>query len=280
MTEADRFLLAGVMGYPVMHSRSPRLHNYWLARYGLAGTYLPLAIEGERLAAALRALPALGFSGCNLTIPHKEAALGLVDTLDPLAQRIGAVNCIVVRQDGTLAAYNYDAFGFIESVREAQPRWRTDGGPVVVIGAGGGARAVLAGLLEAGAREIRLTNRTPARAQTLANNMGAAITTVPWHEREHALIGAAMLVNTTNQGMVGEPALDLSLAPLPRNALVYDIVYVPRETPLLLAARMRGNPTVNGLGMLLHQARPAFHAWFGIMPEITPELRAMIEATT
>src|SRR5262245_41274327 len=164
----DRFLLAGVMGYPVMHSRSPRLHNYWLARYGLSGTYLPLAIEGERLAGALRALPALGFSGCNLTIPHKQAALALVDTVDPLAQRIGAVNCIVVGQDGSLAAYNYDAFGFIESVREAQQRWRADAGPVVVIGAGGGARAVLAGLLDAGAHEIRLLNRTPARAQTLA----------------------------------------------------------------------------------------------------------------
>jgi shikimate dehydrogenase len=280
MTKRDRFLLAGVMGYPVMHSRSPRLHNYWLARHDLTGAYLPLAIESERLAVALRALPALGFAGCNLTIPHKQAALALVDTLDPLAARIGAANCIVVQEDGSLAAYNYDAFGFIESVREAQPRWRADAGPVVVIGAGGGARAVLAGLLEAGAREIRLTNRTPARAQTLAHDMGESIAAVPWHERERALMDAAMLVNTTNQGMVGEPALDLSLAPLPRNALVCDIIYIPRETPLLLAARMRGNPTVNGLGMLLHQARPAFHAWFGIMPEITPELRAMIEETT
>jgi shikimate dehydrogenase len=280
MTKPDRFLLAGVMGYPVMHSRSPRLHNYWLARYGIAGTYLPLSIESERLAAALRALPALGFAGCNLTIPHKQAALALVDTLDPLAQRIGAVNCIVVKQDGSLAAYNYDAFGFIENVREAQPRWRPNAGPVVVIGAGGSARAVLAGLLEAGAREIRIVNRTAARAQTLAYDMGSAVTAVLWHEREQALIGAVMLVNTTNQGMVGEPALDLSLAPLPRAAIVCDIIYIPRETPLLAAARMRGNPTVNGLGMLLHQARPAFHAWFGIMPEITTELRAMVEETT
>jgi len=263
-----------------MHSRSPRLHNYWMARYGLSGTYVPLEIESGRLAAALRALPALGFSGCNLTIPHKQAALAVVDTVDPLAKCIGAVNCIVVKEDDSLAAFNYDAFGFVESVREAQPRWRPDAGPVVVIGAGGGARAVVAGLLEAGAREIRLANRTEARAQALAGEMGVAIAIVPWHEREHALTGAAMLVNTTSQGMQGEGELDLSLAPLPRTALVCDIIYIPRETPLLAAARIRGNPTVNGLGMLLHQARPAFHAWFGIMPEITPELRVMIEATT
>jgi shikimate dehydrogenase len=251
-----------------------------MARYGLTGTYLPLAIESGRLAAALRALPALGFSGCNLTIPHKQAALAVVDRVDPLAKCIGAVNCIVVKEDGSLAAFNYDAFGFIESVREAQPRWRPDAGPVLVIGAGGGARAVVAGLLEAGAREIRLTNRTEARAQALAGEMGVPIAIVPWRERERALVGAAMLVNTTSQGMQGEGELDLSLAALPRTALVCDIIYIPRETPLLAAARVRGNPTVNGLGMLLHQARPAFHAWFGIMPEITPELRALIEATT
>jgi shikimate dehydrogenase len=280
MTHADRFLIAGLMGLPVMHSRSPRLHNYWLARYGLAGTYLPLAIARERLGAALRALAPLGFSGCNLTIPHKQAALDLVDKVDPLARRIGAVNCVVVLPDGLLAGYNHDAFGYIESVREAQPSWRADAGPIVVIGAGGGARAVLVGLIEQGAREIRLVNRTAARAQELERNLGRPITAIEWHRRGRVLDGAAMLVNTTSQGMVGEPALDLSLDPLPVSALVSDIVYIPRETPLLAAARMRGNPTVNGLGMLLHQARPAFHAWFGIMPEVTPELRAMIEATT
>jgi shikimate dehydrogenase len=280
MTHADRFLLAGVMGFPVMHSRSPRLHNYWLARYGLPGTYLPLAITRERLGAALRALPVLGFSGCNLTIPHKQAALDLVDKVDPLARRIGAVNCVIVHPDGSLAGYNHDAFGYIESVREAQPSWRTDAGPIVVIGAGGGARAVLLGLIEQGAREIRLVNRTAARAHELARDLGGPITAIDWQSRERALDGAAMLVNATNQGMVGEPALDLSLAMLPVSALVSDIVYIPRETALLAAARLRGNPTVNGLGMLLHQARPAFHAWFGIMPEVTPELRALMEATT
>jgi shikimate dehydrogenase len=268
------------MGDPVMHSRSPKLHNYWLAKYSLTGTYVPLAIKAEHLRAALRALPALGFSGCNLTIPHKEAALEIVDRLDPLARRIGAVNCIVVAADGSLAGHNHDAFGYIESVREAQPAWRADAGPIVVIGAGGGARAVLVSLIDQGSREIRLVNRTPARAKALAGELGGPITALGWEQREVALEGAAMLVNATNQGMVGEPPLDLALDALPVSALVSDIIYIPRETALLAAARKRGNPTVNGLGMLLHQARPAFHAWFGIMPEVTPELRAMIEATT
>ena len=280
MTHPDRFLLAGVMGYPVMHSRSPKLHNYWLAKYGLTGTYVPLAIKAEHLRAALRALPALGFSGCNLTIPHKEAALAIVDKVDPLARRIGAVNCVVVAADGSLAGQNHDAFGYIESVREAQPTWRADAGPIVVIGAGGGARAVLVSLIDQGAREIRLVNRTPARAKALAGELGGPITALGWEQREVALKGAAVLVNATNQGMVGEPPLDLALDALPVSALVSDIIYIPRETALLAAARKRGNPTVNGLGMLLHQARPAFHAWFGIMPEVTPKLRAMIEATT
>jgi shikimate dehydrogenase len=280
MTHPDRFLLAGVMGDPVMHSRSPKLHNYWLGKYGLTGTYVPLAIKAEHLRAALRALPALGFSGCNLTIPHKEAALAIVDRVDPLAGRIGAVNCVVVAADGSLTGHNHDAFGYIESVREAQPRWRADAGPIVVIGAGGGARAVLVSLIDQGAREIRLVNRTLARGKALAGELGGPIAALGWGEREAALKGAAMLVNATNQGMVGEPPLDLALDSLPASALVSDIIYIPRETALLAAARKRGNPTVNGLGMLLHQARPAFQAWFGIMPEVTPGLRAMIEATT
>jgi shikimate dehydrogenase len=280
MSHPDRFLLAGLMGWPVMHSRSPQLHNYWLAQHGLAGSYLPLAIKPEGLRAALRALPALGFSGCNLTIPHKQAALGIVDRLDPAAKRIGAVNCVVVASDGSLEGRNTDAFGFVESVREAQRSWRADAGPVVVIGAGGGARAVLVGLIDQGAREIRLVNRTPARATALAQALGGPIKPLEWARRHAALDGAAMLINTTNQGMIGEPPLDLVLDRLPTSALVCDIVYIPRETPLLAAARKRGNPAVNGLGMLIHQARAAFQAWFGIMPEATPELRAMVEATT
>jgi shikimate dehydrogenase len=279
MSHPERFLMAGLMGWPVMHSRSPKIHNFWLAKYGLDGTYVPLAIHAEGLRAALRALPALGFAGCNLTIPHKEAAFEIADRADPLARRIGAINCVVVAADGSLDGYNYDGFGYIQSILEAHPDWRADAGPIVVVGAGGGARAVLVSLVDQGAQEIRLVNRSPERAQTLAREFGAPIEAVAWKERHAALAGAAMLINTTSQGMAGQPALDLALDKLPASALVSDIIYIPRETPLLAAARLRGNRTVNGLGMLLNQARPAFQAWFGVMPEVTAELRAMIEAT-
>jgi shikimate dehydrogenase len=279
MAHPDRFLLAGVMGWPVMHSRSPKLHNYWFEKYRLAGTYVPLAVKPEGLRAALRALPALCFSGCNLTIPHKQAAMTIVDEVDAVGQRIGAISCVTVRPDGSLLGSNNDWYGFVHNILQEYPGWRADAGPVVVIGAGGGARAVVYGLAERGAREIRLVNRTLERAQQLARDFGGPIKALPWHERHAALDGAAMLVNATSQGMVGNPPLDLDLARLPNSALVADIVYIPRATPLLAAARARGNRTINGLGMLLHQGRPAWQAWFGIEPEVTPELRALIEAT-
>ena len=279
MSHPEKFLMAGVMGWPVMHSRSPRIHNFWLARHGLAGAYVPLAVEAEGLRAALRSLPALGFAGCNLTIPHKEAAFEIVDRVDPKAKRIGAINCVVVAPDGSLDGFNYDGFGYIQSILEEHPSWRADAGPIAVIGAGGGARAVLVSLADQGAKEIRLINRSPERAQALAREFGLPVEAVAWDDRHVALEGAAMLVNTTSQGMAGQPPLDLAIDKLPASALVSDIIYIPRETPLLTAARLRGNRTVNGLGMLLHQARPAFHAWFGVMPEVTAELRALIEAT-
>lgn len=271
--------MAGVMGSPVVHSRSPKIHNYWFAKYGLLGTYVPLTIRAEGLRAALRALPALGFAGCNLTIPHKEAAFEVVDRVDPLARRIGAINCVVVTPNGSLDGRNYDGFGYIQSIMESHPAWRADVGPIVVIGAGGAARAVVMSLADEGAPEIRLINRSPERALALAREFGAPIRALGWNNRHDALEGAAMLINTTNQGMAGQPALDLALDKLPISALVSDIIYIPRETPLLTAARRRGNRIVNGLGMLLHQARPAFHAWFGVMPEVTAELRSLIEAT-
>lgn len=275
----DRFLLAAVMGWPVMHSRSPKLHNFWFAQRGLAGTYVPLAIRPEGLRAALKALPALQFSGCNLTIPHKEAALAIVDEIDPTAKRMGAISCVTVRPDGSLVGSNNDGYGYIEGILEAKPDWRADAGPIVVMGAGGGARAVVSSLADRGAKEIRLINRTRPRAEALQKEFAGPIKAYDWSTRNDALEGVAMLVNTTSQGMLGNPALDIRLDKLPKSALVSDIVYIPRETPLLAAARARGNQTVNGLGMLLHQARPAWRAWFGLEQQVTPELRAVLEAT-
>jgi len=279
MAHAERLLLAGVMGWPISHSRSPELHRYWLSRHGIRGSYVPLAVRPERLLDALKGLSALGFCGSNVTIPHKEAALALVDRVDAMARRIGAINTVVVAEDGSLDGFNTDAFGYIESLLEAKPGWRADAGPAVILGAGGSARAVTASLAERGAKEIRLLNRTRARADAIAREFGPPVVALPWGEREEALAGAALLVNATSQGMERQPPLELSLARLPIAALVSDIVYIPLETPLLAAARKRGNATVNGLGMLLHQGRPAFKAFFGIMPEVTPELRRMIEAT-
>ena len=279
MAHPDRFLLAGVMGWPVMHSRSPMLHGYWLKRHNLAGTYVPLAIRPEGLVAALRALHPLGFAGCNLTIPHKERAMAIVDEVDTLAKSIGAISCVVVRADGSLSGTNNDCYGFIQNVRQEQPGWRPDVGPIVVIGAGGGSRAVCYGLAQEGAREIRLVNRTLARAKSIAEEFGGPIKALPWEQRHDALEDAAMVVNTTSCGMVGQGALDLELDKLPKTALAADIIYIPLETPFLAAARKRGNRTVNGLGMLLNQGRPAWRTWFGIEPEVTPELRAMVERT-
>ncbi|HWL31626.1 MAG TPA: shikimate dehydrogenase [Xanthobacteraceae bacterium] len=279
MPANDRFLLAAVMGWPISQSRSPALHNYWIAQHGLAGSYVPLAIPPERLEGALRALPALNFSGCNLTIPLKQDALRIVDEVDITAKTIGAISCVVVRPDGSLAGSNNDWYGFVHNILELAPDWRADAGPAVVIGAGGGARAVIYGLMQRGAREIRLCNRTVARAQRLADEFGGPVTVVPWSERHDALDGAATLVNATSQGMIGQPPLDLALDRLPASALVNDIVYIPRETPLIVAARARGNRAVTGLGMLLHQGVPAWKLWFGIEPKVTAQLRAAIEAT-
>lgn len=279
MAEATppRFVLAGVMGWPIAHSRSPMLHNYWMREHALKGVYVPLAIQPDGLAAALRALHPLGFSGCNLTLPHKQKAMSIVDAVDDVAKRIGAISCVTVRADGSLAGTNNDCFGFIHNLKQEHPDWRADAGPAVVLGAGGGARAVCYALMQEGAPEIRVVNRSFERAQQLADEFGGSLRAERWERRHDALAGAAIAVNTTSQGMAGQPALDVRLDALPKNALVADIIYTPLETPFLAAARLRGNATSNGLGMLLHQGRPAWKLWFGIEPAVTPQLRAEIE---
>lgn len=275
----DSFILAGVMGWPISHSRSPLIHSHWIAQYGLRGAYVPLAVNPVNLQEALTGLKALGFAGCNLTLPHKIEALPWLDDVDPVAKRIGAVNTLTVRADGSLHGTNTDAFGFIQSLREAHSSWQASEGPAVVLGAGGAARAVVWALADAGATDIRLFNRSHDKAMAMAEEFGGPVKAFAWSERHAALEGASLLVNTTTQGMQGQPVLDMQLDALPRQALVSDIVYTPLQTDLLLRAAARGNPTVNGLGMLLHQARPAFAAWFGVMPEVTPDLWTKVLAT-
>jgi len=268
--------LAGVMGWPIAHSLSPRIHNYWLRELGIDGAYVPLAVAPENLADALSALPKLGFTGVNITIPHKQAALAAMDHVDDLARRIGAVNTVTVGDDGALNGANTDGFGFMENLRDHAPDLDLGGDAVVVFGAGGAARGIVAALMDAGAGDIRLLNRTRARADVLAADLGPTIQTLDWQDRAAALEGAAFLVNCTSLGMTGAGALDLSLDALPTSAVVADAVYTPQETPLLAEARGRGNITAGGLGMLLHQARPGFAAWFGTEPEVTPALIAHI----
>jgi shikimate dehydrogenase len=280
---SGRAALAGVMGWPVGHSLSPRLHGFWLRQHRIDGAYVPLAVEPDRLEQALRALPAMGFRGVNLTIPHKEPALALVDRITPTAARIGAVNTVIVGQDGLLGD-NTDGYGFIASLAAGAPAWRPGAGPAVLLGAGGAARAIAVALIDAGVPELRLVNRTVARADMLASQLGdaarergATLTVLHWQD-EGALAGTSLLVNTTSLGMTGQPPLEVDLAPLPAEALVTDIVYNPPETGLLAAARAHGHVVVDGLGMLLHQARPGFRAWFGIDPEVTDALRATVLA--
>ncbi|MEQ9640701.1 MAG: shikimate dehydrogenase [Alphaproteobacteria bacterium] len=262
---------SGIVGWPVEHSRSPRLHGWWLQLYGVDGVYVPLPVQPADLETAIRALPKLGFAGCNVTLPHKQAMLRVVDEIDPVAERIGAINTVVVGPDGRLTGSNTDAFGFIEALREAAPNWRPTG-PCVVLGAGGAARAVVVALLDAGASELRLLNRTRAKAEALAA-LDPRVAVIDWRERAAALADAALLVNTTSLGMIGNDELDLTLDDLPSTALVNDIVYTPLYTSLLDRAMARGNRIVDGLGMLLHQARPGFAAWFGVQPAVSADQR-------
>ena len=270
--------LAGVFGWPVSHSRSPLMHNYWLAEHEIDGAYVPLAVEPRHFEQALRCLPKFGFAGANVTVPHKETALAVVDEADEHARRVGAVNTVVVEPDGKLLGSNTDASGFLTNIADGAPEWRAEHGPAIVVGAGGGARAVVVGLLDAGTPEVRIVNRSPERAETLVDDIGdQRLHLVGWPDRQSGLSDAALLVNTTAAGLDGSDALDLDLDKLPTRALVTDLVYKPLLTPLLQAARKRGNPIVDGLGMLIHQARPGFAAWFGVEPAPTQALRRLLE---
>lgn len=267
--------IAGIFGWPIAHSRSPRLHGFWLDRYGVDGTYVPLAVAPENFTTAFRALPALGFRGVNVTVPHKEAALANCDAVDDQARRIGAVNTVVVNDAGELIGSNTDGFGFIESIRNNSD-WSADRGPALVLGAGGAARGVVAALLDAGVPAVRITNRTRSRAEAFAAEFGERISVVDWDLRADALADIGLLVNTTTLGMQGHDPLDLDLSDLAKDAVVNDIVYTPLQTPLLRDAAARGNPVVDGLGMLLYQAQPGFEKWFGVRPEVDAALRRFV----
>lgn len=280
MTISGTAKIAGVMGWPVAQSRSPLLHNHWISTLGLEAAYIPMPVKPENLEAALRALPKMGFQGVNLTVPHKEEAVKLVDSLDAAARRIGAVNTIVVKEDGALEGRNTDAYGFAESLDFVSGTTSNAGATAVVLGAGGAARAIVVALIDEKCSIIRISNRTPEKAEAIASAMRTpkvTIEVVPWDERSDALDGASLVVNTTLLGMRGQPTLELDLAPLSQGAIVADIVYAPLETPLLTAARELGLTTLNGLRMLIEQARPGFEAWFGQKPPVTPEMIEMLE---
>jgi shikimate dehydrogenase len=275
---------AFVVGWPIAQSRSPALQGYWMRLRKISGAYTRLAVApgGAALRQAIEFVRRTANArGCNLTLPHKVDVLAMLDSVDPAARRIGAVNTVVKQPDGSLRGSNTDAFGFLEHLRQSAPGWKPGSGPVAVIGAGGAARAVIVALLDAGVPELRLTNRTRATAidlgTMLAPTDGRQLAVVPWAERAEMLDGTTLLVNTTSLGMAGHEPLELALDRLPRTAVVDDIVYVPLETDLLRRARARGNPCVDGLGMLLHQGRPQFRAWFGgALPRVTPALRKAV----
>lgn len=264
--------VAGILGWPVAHSLSPKLHNYWLKQYGIEGEYRAVPVNPHELARALKNMPAQGFCGFNLTIPHKEAAVGLLDSADALVKEIDAVNTVIIK-DGKLHGTNTDAYGFAENIRGALPAQKKK---AIVLGAGGAAKSVCKALLDLGFKKIIVLNRTHEKSEQLARQFKNKLTVAAWEKRSEILADADLLVNTTSLGMGGKDPLAIDLDALPKQALVTDIVYTPLMTPLLERAVARGNPIVDGLGMLLHQAVPAFEAWFGVRPEVNQKLRDYI----
>ncbi len=264
---------AGVAGDPISHSLSPKLHGYWLQQYGIDGEYAPYHVTAEELPEFIAGLKENNISGLNLTVPHKEQAFDLVERVDPVAKKIGAINTVYFDEDGGLVGTNTDGYGFLKHLKQSAS-WSSEKKSAVILGAGGAARAVLVSLLEDGIGKIRLTNRTASRAEDLASELSdTRVKVIPWGSRDAALEGADLLVNVTTLGMTGQRSLELSLDNLPTRAVVYDIVYNPLETELLKEAAARGNKTVDGLGMLLHQAVPGFEKWFGRKPEVDDGLR-------
>ena len=279
MTDLPRIPLAGVIGHPIAHSKSPQLHGYWLRRYGIKGFYIPMDVGHADLKNVLGTLPKLGFVGLNVTIPHKETVLHLADIVTDRAALIGAANTLIFRKDGRIHADNTDGSGFIANLRQNAPHWVPTAGPAVVFGAGGAARAVVAALIEVGVPEIRLANRTRPRAETLRADFGAKISVFDWVQAANMLEGAATVVNTTSLGMAGKPDFRVPLDALEKSALVTDLVYTPLQTQLLLDAKARGCTVVDGLGMLLHQAAPGFERWFGQRPDVDDATRNAVLGT-
>ena len=273
MSESVR--AACVVGWPVKHSRSPVIHGHWIRQYKLDAAYRREEIEPKAFGEFIRQLSSRGYVGANITIPHKEAALAMSEP-DERARAVGAANTLWY-DSGRLFSTNTDVEGFTANLDAAVPGWEQRVGEAAVLGSGGSARAILYGLIERGVGKINVINRTPERAEALQARFGAAVHPVHPSALPHVLARAGLLVNTTSLGMTGQPPLDIDLGPLPRHAVVADLVYAPLDTPLLMAARHRGLATADGLGMLLHQAVRGFQLWFGIRPEVTPELRALVE---
>ncbi|HAV09869.1 MAG TPA: shikimate dehydrogenase [Rhodobacteraceae bacterium] len=272
----DRIPLAGVIGSPVAHSKSPRLHMHWLKAHGLPGHYIPMDVATDDLETALRTLPRLGFVGVNVTIPHKEAVMKIADLITDRAALIGAANTLIFRKDGKIHADNTDGYGFIENLKQNAPDWAPKSGPAAVLGAGGAARAVISSLLEVGVPEILVANRTRARSDALVQDFGARVTVVEWVQAGNMLEDAATVVNTTSLGMVGKPELRVPLDGLRPGQVVNDLVYAPLQTRFLREAQEAGCTVVDGLGMLLHQAVPAFERWFGVRPDVDAATRAAV----
>ncbi|GAA6180723.1 MULTISPECIES: shikimate dehydrogenase [unclassified Shimia] len=268
--------LAGVIGNPIAHSKSPLVHGHWLKTYGIAGHYVPIEVEADALGDVLKAMPKMGFVGCNVTLPHKERILQFVDQITDRATLIGAVNTIIFRNDGSIMGDNTDGYGFIENLRQGAPNWDAASGPAVVLGAGGAARAVVASLLDAGAPEILLTNRTRVRADNLRKDFGARVKVMEWVQAGNILEEAATLVNTTSLGMTGKSELRVPMDGLRKETLVTDLVYTPLTTNFLRTAQEAGCVTVDGLGMLLHQAVPGFERWFGRRPVVDDTTRRVV----